>query len=159
MRRWSPAASASRRPRAYHASAPAHSTWACAALPHPHAVAPLLTLERLYVGRVQRLQVARDAVKHLRDAVPQLLRPHAALAQREVRPGARPQRPLVRSGNRPEERAQGLERLEIGQQPESLLDAQGGQRLDHRLPHRPYSFILRVRVLRWMPRTSAAAPI
>src|SRR2546422_10824248 len=113
---------------------------------HPYPVAALLTLERLYVGGVQPFEVTRDAMKHLRDAAPQLLRLHAALAQREVRPRARPERPLVGSGNRHEQRAQRRERLELGEQPEGLLDAQRGDSRDHRLPHKPYSFILRVRV-------------
>src|SRR2546425_1119352 len=163
MRRWSPEASASRTPRAYHASAPTHSTWACAILPNPshrpYPVATLLALERLHVRREQRLEVTRDAMKHLRDAAPQFFRLHAALPQREVRAGARPERPLVGSGNRHEEGAQGRECLEIREQREGLLHPQRGDSLDQRLPHRPYSFILRVRVLRWMPRTSAAAPI
>src|SRR2546422_6439855 len=37
---------------------------------HPYPVAALLTLERLYVGGVQPFEVTRDAMKHLRDAVP-----------------------------------------------------------------------------------------
>src|SRR5207245_843755 len=127
--------------------------------PRPYPVATLLALERLHVRREQRLEVTRDAMKHLRDAAPQFFRLHAALPQREVRAGARPERPLVGSGNRHEEGAQGRECLEIREQREGLLHQQRGESLDQRLPQRPYSFILRVRVLRWMPRTSAAAPI
>src|SRR3989454_644033 len=158
MRRWSPEAPASRTPRAYHASAPTHSQAPRRqqGFHHPYPVATLLALERLHVRREQRFEVTRDAMKHLRDAAPQFLRLHAALPQREVRAGARPERPLVGSGNRHEEGAQGRERLEIREQREGLLHPQRGDSLDQRLPHRPYSFILRVRALRWMPSTSAA---
>src|SRR3989449_10582164 len=114
-------------------------------LHHPYPVATLLALERLHVRREQRLEVTRDAMTHLRDAAPQFLRLHAALPQREVRAGARPERPLVGSGNRHEEGAQGRECLEIREQREGLLDPQRGDSLDQRLPHKPYSFILRVR--------------
>src|SRR5205823_10969338 len=80
--------------------------------------------------------------------------PISPFSQREIRTRARPHRGLVRPRDGDQERAQGRERLELGHQRERLLDAHG-----RRSGHNPYSFIFRVRVLRWIPRISAAAPI
>src|SRR5207245_5758898 len=75
---------------------------------------------------------------------------------RKVGGGARPQRTLVRTRDRDEQGPQGVERLDLGKQAERLLDP---DRRKRRLGHRPYSFIFRVNVLRWIPSSSAAAPI
>src|SRR2546425_3762915 len=73
----------------------------------------------------------------------------------EVGAVPRPLRLLVGPRGREDETPQREQHLELGQQAQRLLDAHRRERT----LHSPYSFILRVRVLRWMPRISAAAPI
>src|SRR5947207_4876933 len=121
---------------------------------HARRVGTLLAFERLHLCLEERLQVLRDAVKRLRHPPPQLVRVDAPLPKREIRTRARPNGGVVRPGDSDQQRAQGLERLELRHQCERFLDPNG------RGPgHSPYSFIFRVSVLRWIPRISAAAPI
>jgi len=121
----------------------------------PRGVTALPGFERLYVRLGEHVHVLGDAMQRLRQAAPQLVGVDAALAQREVRAGARPQGPLVRARDRDQQRAQRGERLELWHELERLFDAHRRKRGGHN----PYSFIFRVSVLRWMPRISAAAPI
>ncbi len=108
----------------------------------------LLRFQRGYVRAVQRADVLRDEAEHGRHPARQLPRLDGVLAHREIRPAAAPLQALVGAGAREQQAAERHERLEVGQQAQRLLDL-----------HRPYSFILRVSVLRWIPRISAAAPI
>src|SRR3989449_10966735 len=94
-------------------------------------------------------------MERTRHVAPQLVGLNPPFAQREVRAGARPQRPLVGTGDRHEEGPQRRDRFELGEQPERPFHAHRRERR----AHTAYSFILRVSVVRWIPRISAAAPL
>ena len=119
------------------------------AAPHERAhdarrVTALPGFERLHVRLAERVHVLGDAVQRMGQTAPQLVGVDAALAQREVRPRARPQGPLVGARNRDQQRAQRGERLELGHELQRLFDAHRRKRR----AHNPYSFIFLVRVLR-----------
>ncbi len=118
-------------------------------------LAPLLAFERLDVGGVESAHVLLHLLGGLDGALAQLRGLDRPLADGQVRAVARPLRLLLRAGGREDEAPQRQQHLQLGQEPQRLLHTQRRERV----LHSPYSFILRVRVLRWMPRISAAAPI
>ena len=122
---------------------------------HARGVAALPGFQCLHVRLAQHVHVLGDAMQRLRQTAPQLVGVDAALAQREVWAGARPQGPLVGARNGDQQRAQRGQGLELGHELQRFFDAHRRERG----AHNPYSFIFRVSVLRWMPRISAAAPI
>src|SRR5881397_2999963 len=90
-----------------------------------------------------------------RGALMQLGRFDRPLPDGQVGAVTRPLRLLLGPRGREDETPQREQHLQLGQQAQRLLDAHRRERT----LHSPYSFILRVSVLRWMPRISAAAPI
>src|SRR5205809_6133398 len=132
---------------------------ACARLPQGvhcrPGLPPLLALERLHVGGVQRAHVLLHLFGRLRGALAQLGRLHRPLPDGQVRAVTRPLRLLLRPRDREDQAAERQQHFQLREEPERLLDA---HRREGAL-HSPYSFILRVSVLRWIPRISAAAPI
>src|SRR5437773_2946095 len=118
-------------------------------------LAPLLALEGLDVGGVERAHVLFHLLGGLDGALAQLRGLDRPFADGQIRAVARPLRLLLGARGREDEAPQRQQHLQLGQEAQRLLHAQRRERV----PHSPYSFILRVRVLRWMPRISAAAPI
>jgi len=99
-----------------------------------------------------------DLLQHVVEAAAELGRIDAALPQGQVRPRAGPLRARVGARRGHQEGPQRRQGLQIGKEAQRPFHAEGR----HLAPgggQRPYSRILRVRVLRWMPRMVAAAPI
>src|SRR5207237_1095657 len=92
----------------------AHDTRGVAALPG---------FQCLHVRLAQHVHVLGDEMQRLRQTAPQLVGVDAALAQREVRAGARPQGPPVRARNGDQQRAQRRQRLDPGPEPQRFFAA------------------------------------
>src|SRR2546430_8528594 len=71
-------------------------------------------------------------MERTRHVAPQLVGLNPPFAQREVRAGARPQRPLVGTGDRHEEGPQRRDRFELGEQPERPFHAHRRERRAHK---------------------------
>src|SRR5438309_1666111 len=133
---------------------------ACFRKPHPAGEpsarsGPLARPQRHVAEPQARRDCACLVELRLRGALPQLGRLHRPLPDGQVRAVTRPLRLLLRPRDREDQAAERQQHFQLREEPERLLHA-------HRREgavHSPYSFILRVSVLRWIPRISAAAPI
>src|ERR1041385_4240982 len=111
-------------------------------------VSSLLGVESVGIPAIQGREVGADLGEQLRYPASQEVGRDGPLPDGEVGGDAPPPILLVRRGTRQHEGPEGPDRLECGQQPQGPFDL-----------HSPYSLIFRASVLRWIPRSSAAAPI